>query len=456
MGRRREETKPTRFLSLRGGIYQYVRSVPKEVFDLDNRAPYVRVSLRTSDLGKAMAIRDVRERADNDYWASLIVGDDSDLALRRYKAATSRAVALGFTYRSAADILHDPIESRLSRIEQAKANIKDQLSIDAVLGLAEDADQTISAAIDLYINTIARADIRNKSKEQRRIWENVKRAPIATFKDVVSDKQMSEITREDAQKVYNFWLNRVAPEKGKPTHSASIANKHMDGLRVLYREWFKHQGQSEIKNPFDGLRFRESKSQKKKQKRPPFSTEWIQTKFLQKGKLANLNREARGVFLAMIETGCRLSEIANLTAENIVLNSDVPHIRIEPSFDSDEPREIKTDSSIRLIPLVGVSLAVLQKYKKGFPRYRDKGSALSATMNKFLRENELLETPKHKAYSLRHSFEDRMKNGGLDSELRMMLMGHSIDRPDYGSGGSLEWKCRELSKIALPFDPKIV
>jgi integrase len=403
-----------------------------------------------------MALRDVRERADNEYWASLIVGDDSSAAIHRYKAAVARAVALGFTYRSAADILHEPLESRLSRIEAAKSNIKDSIAIDAALGLADETDQKISEAINFYINTIARADIRGKSKEQKRIWENVKRAPVTAFIDVVSDKPIAEITREDAQKFYNFWLNRIAPENGKPTHSANMANKHMDGLRVLFREWHKHQGRSDVKNPFDGLRFKESKAQQKKHKRPPFSTKWIETKFLQYGKLAKLNREARGVLLAMVETGCRLSEICNLTADNIVLSGDVPHIKIEPSFDPDEPREIKTDSSIRMVPLVGVSLAVMKKHKKGFSRYRDRGSSLSSTLNKFLRENELLETPKHKVYSLRHSFEDRMKNGGLDSELRMMLMGHSIDRPDYGEGGSLEWKQKELAKIALPFDPKIV
>jgi integrase len=456
MGRKREESKPSRYLSLRNGVYQYVRYVPKAVAGLDNRAPYVRVSLKTSDLGKAMAMRDLRERADNEFWASLIIGDDSDSAMQRYRASVARAAALGFTYRSAADILHEPIESRLMRYEAAKANIKDAIAVEASMGLAENVDEKISSAIDTYINTIARADIRHKSKEQRRIWENIKRAPVTAFIDVVADKRMSEITREDAQKFHNFWLNRVAPEKGKPTHSANMANKHMDGLRVLFREWHKHQGRSDVKNPFDGLRFKESKAQQKKHKRPSFSKNWIETKFLKAGKLASLNREARGVFLAMIETGARLSEICNLTAENIILSADIPHIRIEPSFDPDEPREIKTDSSIRVVPLVGVSLAVMQKHKKGFPRYRDKGSSLSGTINKFLRENELLESPKHKAYSLRHSFEDRMKNAGLDSELRMMLMGHSIDRPDYGEGGSLDWKQKELSKIALPFDSKIV
>jgi hypothetical protein len=45
---------------------------------------------------------------------------------------------------------------------------------------------------------------------------------------------------------------------------------------------------------------------------------------------------------------------------------------------------------------------------------------------------------------------------GIDEELRRILMGHAIDRPKYGSGGSLEWRHAELKKIELAFDPSIV
>ncbi|TPJ65980.1 integrase, partial [Mesorhizobium sp. B2-7-1] len=68
----------------------------------------------------------------------------------------------------------------------------------------------------------------------------------------------------------------------------------------------------------------------------------------------------------------------------------------------------------------------------------------------------LFPTENHTFYSLRHSFEDRMKNARLDEELRRMLMGHTIDRPKYGEGGEMKMWQEELMKIALPFDPDIV
>src|SRR5690606_26360546 len=124
--------------------------------------------------------------------------------------------------------------------------------------------------------------------------------------------------------------------------------------------------------------------------------------------------------------------------------------------DPENPRDIKTQSSERQIPLVGVALEVFKRFPKGFPKYHDKENALSAVLMKHFRLTKLLETPSHKVYSIRHSFEDRMKNAGLDTELRMMLMGHTIDRPQYGEGGSLKWKADGLAKMAMPFGPSIV
>ncbi|MGR6730259.1 hypothetical protein, partial [Aeromonas veronii] len=76
---------------------------------------------------------------------------------------------------------------------------------------------------------------------------------------------------------------------------------------------------------------------------------------------------------------------------------------------------------------------------------------LSDTLNKYFRDNELFPTNKHTMYSFRHAFEDRMKEAGLDHELRKILMGHMIDRPDYGIGGSLDWRMDELKKLELAF-----
>ena len=66
---------------------------------------------------------------------------------------------------------------------------------------------------------------------------------------------------------------------------------------------------------------------------------------------------------------------------------------------------------------------------------------------KAFRVRDLLETDRHTIYSFRHAFEKRMLEGGLDYGLRCTLMGHKNNRPQYGDGGSLEFRKSELMKI---------
>ena len=73
------------------------------------------------------------------------------------------------------------------------------------------------------------------------------------------------------------------------------------------------------------------------------------------------------------------------TPGQIRLDHKIPHIKIEPRDDPDDPREIKTEASIREVPLVGVALAVMRKFPNGFPNYIDKEPNLSANLNRLLK-----------------------------------------------------------------------
>ena len=137
----------------------------------------------------------------------------------------------------------------------------------------------------------------------------------------------------------------------------------------------------------------------------------------------------------MIETAARPSEICNLRAEHIWLDGDVPHIEITEREDPFNPRQLKTTSSKRFVPLVGAALAAMKLFPNGFGRYGEKEEALSATINKYCIDNGLRETSKHSLYSIRQSFEGRMIRAGFDVELRIALFGHASQRPVYGDAG---------------------
>ncbi|MBB3315154.1 integrase [Rhizobium sp. BK181] len=457
MAHRRQSGKqkdPNRYLTERGGVFYYKRRIPTPLVDLDGRGQHVRISLQTSDLAQARAARDIYEGADDEYWASLTLGVEANGAKSAYMSAVKRAQAMGFFYRPAGEVAKEDIGSILQRIEAVMSPQSPATAIKAALGGVAQPSVSISQAFETYKDEIVPHELAGKSKGQRVRWTNGKQLAVDYFVEIVGDIEMDKISRDDARKFYDHWMKRIAPKEGPATHTPSHGNRLIGNLRVLYRSYFTHLGEIDRRNPFEKMSYKERG--KKKRKRPSFPIDWIRDVIFQSKKLANLNDEARGVVLVVAQLGARPSEICNLPPEMIVLNHPVPHLKIEPRDDPEDPREIKTESSIRVVPLVGIALDVMKKHPNGFPRYKDKESNLSAALNKFFRENELFPTPKHTVYSFRHSFEDMMKEARVDSELRRILMGHSIDRPEYGEGGSLVLRQAELKKIELPYDPSIV
>lgn len=453
LSRKREKNNSDRFLQQRAGNYYYKRRVPAEVADADDRAPHVRISLKTDDLAVARAKRDALEAADNEFWASMLSGTETEVAQRHYTAAVKRAQALGFSYRPVADIARDEALADLKkRFDVLNFERTSPAVESAVLGEVSRPNIKVSEAFDVYVDEIVPDEHMGKSAFQKYQWKKVKKRALNNFIELVEDKPIADITRDDAIKLYNHWMARIAPKSGRASHSASSGNRDIGNMRVLYQAYFEHMGDRERKNPFEGLSF----SERRKKSRPPFPVSWIKERILKVGALATMNSEGRGVVLALIETGARPSEICNLTPEAICLDDPIPHLKIMPRDDPDDPREIKTVSSIREVPLIGVALEVFKKHPNGFPRYKNKENHMSQALNKYFNAHKLFPSADHKIYSLRHSFEDRMKDANLHDDLRRILMGHAIDRPKYGSGGSLEWKRDELLKIALPFDASIV
>lgn len=454
MGGRKDSTDADRFLQQKRGIWYYHRKVPKALRDVDGRAPLVRISLETRSIGEARPRRDAYEAADNQLWGAMLAGDDQVRARKIYEATVRRAEAMGFDYRPAAELAELPIGDLVERTRAIAAAGRTVEQQAALLGGETPPPLVLTAVYDLYVDEIATAELRTKSLQQRRKWINVKKRSVERFVEVVGDIEMNRISREHALKFWRYWQQRIAPKEGRATHTPSSGNRELGSLRTIYAEYFAHIGQMDRVNPFAGLSFAEKAKQKKL--RPPFPTDWIRTKILQPGALDRLNDEARAIVLATIEVGARPSETCNLTSEQIRINAQVPHLAFEERDDPDDPRELKSAASIRVVPLVGVALEVFKRFPDGFPRYREKEESLSQLVNKYLRNNGLAPTPRHTLYGLRHSMEDRMKEAGIGDDLRRILLGHRIDREEYGIGGSLEWRQKELAKVALPYAPGVL
>ncbi|MFP9138729.1 DUF6538 domain-containing protein [Devosia sp. XGJD_8] len=447
-----------RHLINKGDWFHYKRRVPSNVHLVIGGDSHVRKSLKTKDLAVARLKRDELETADDRLWQALGGGRTQGDARQAYDAAVAMALALRLPYRQAEQVAELPIEDIMTRIATVPAKGTTRPVADAALGLVKRPDVLVSEAFEIYFDVIATDEQRTKSAQQRADWRKVKTRAKNNFVAIVGDVPVSSISREQALQFYDFWRKRIAPndreiaEGALITHSPASGNRDIGNMRVLFAAYHRHIGEMDRFNPFAGLGFDEDDERT----RPPFTVDWITQTILARGALSDLNAPARRIFLTLVETGARASEICNLRPSQIILNHEVPHLVISPRRERDDPREVKTATSVRKVPLVGVSLAAMRASPAGFPEYAEKGTTLSNTLMKHFRLHKLLPSAAHTIYSIRHSFEDRMKDANVDEELRRLLMGHAVERPRYGMGGSLKWREENLQRIELPFDRSIV
>ncbi|MBK8199715.1 MAG: tyrosine-type recombinase/integrase [Acidobacteria bacterium] len=418
----------------RGGTFQLRRRVPQRYRSVEPRA-VVWISLHTDSETVARSKADRAWGQLVEAWEARLAGDTED-AEARHSAAHELARIRGFRYLDVGLVSRLPVDELVARVEAigARRAAPGTVEASALLGTVPAPSLTLEKALELYWG-LAREKTLGKSEDQLRRWKNPRVKAVRNFVEIVGNKPVEAITRDDMLDFRQHWLERI--EAGEVTPNS--ANKDLIHLGDVLKtvNTMKRLG---LTLPLGELSFREGETRT----RPPFSPEWIRNKLLAPGALSGLNDEARGLLLGMVNTGYRPSEGAGLTARTIRLDAAVPHIAIEP-----EGRQLKSAYAKRVIPLTGVSLEAFRAFPDGFPRYRESSAGLSATVNKYLKSNGLLETPAHSFYSLRHAFEDRMLAAGIDDRIRRDLFGHRLDRERYGKGASLDHVARLVREIAL-------
>lgn len=418
----------------RGKVWQLYKRVPKRYAPIEPRR-FVWLSLHTDSELLAKQKEPATWAQMIEAWEAKLAGDTSD-AEQRFDAARDLAAARGFRYINAEQVARLPKNELLQRLEAVAGpdDKPDPRDAAALLGGAEEPAITVSRALDLYWKLAADKTL-GKNLDQIRRWKNPRIKAISAFIGVIGDKPIHEISGDDMLDFRHFLFERM--EAGEIT--ANSANKDLGHFGSVLKliNGMKRLG---LVLPLTGLKFAAGEAIP----RPPFSERWIKDKILAKGALDGLNNDARCILLAMINTGARPSELAALTAGQIKLDGDTPHISIEPIG-----RQLKSANARRVIPLCGISLEAMRARPDGFERYRDSSASLSATINKYMRANGLMETTEHTLYGLRHSFEDRQLAAGVDERIRRDLMGHALGRERYGKGASLEQMQKLVQATAL-------
>lgn len=423
----------------KNGTLYYIRRVPTDIAEVIGERQFKR-SLKHRDerLAGAKNAYDAVHREVESYISKIRNGADVNDTQRTYELAVVRAQRLGFEFRTIDELVNDvdvgELVDRLIAVEEKIGDVDDP-DVDAVLGAVVRPEITVTGAMERYVD-LNKNELREKNANQKKRWKNPLDLAVRNFVDLVGDKPLGDITRDDALKFREWWIDERI---GKDVATANTANKNLMALRKIFRI-VNDTHRLGLENPFHGLSIGGGVAEE----RVSLDREWIEGVMFKPGALSGLNAQARGVVLAMADTGARVNEITGLEKEDIILDGPVPHISIRPNA----TRSLKTAHSERTIPLIGSALVAMKENPEGFSRYAGKNASASGAINKFLRENELL-PPGATLYGLRHGFQDRLIEVEAPERIQADLMGHKTLRPKYGKGPSLQQMHQWLKKTAL-------
>ncbi|NTH46617.1 tyrosine-type recombinase/integrase [Agrobacterium rhizogenes] len=297
------------------------------------------------------------------------------------------------------------------------------------------------------------------------------------FKDLIGDKPLVEYVKSDARRFKqaimslppNFTQKETfeglafsqAVEKAKTLEikvmSDTNVNKILGFVRAFWN-WAQTEYDDIPSNLFQGMNLR--KKTKGRDQRLPFSTEQLQKIFdaplftgcksgrswLRPGNHIPSDNGIYWVPLIGLYTGARSGEIIQLVVDDIKEEGGILYFNIT---DDGEDQNLKTDTSVRMIPVhpmlkrLGFEKFVAAQRKKGkrlfpdFPKAADGyySTSYSPRFNRFL-ANIKVKTKKHTFHSFRHSFEDACINSRIPQEFTNALQGHGAVgmAARYGSG----------------------
>ena len=163
----------------------------------------------------------------------------------------------------------------------------------------------------------------------------------------------------------------------------------------------------DLKNPFTGLYFDKTAGVSKRLPIPIDDIRKVQE------QCRIIDDEMRWLIALVSDTGLRLAEAAGLLKSDLVLDVEIPFVRV-----SVHPwRAVKTSGSVRVVPLTNASLWAARRILNAnpdsayaFPRYNKtsttNANSASAALNKWLHQYVPQGCTMH---SFRHSMRDRLR-----------------------------------------------
>lgn len=262
--------------------------------------------------------------------------------------------------------------------------------------------------------------------------------------DVVGNKKITELDRGDAHLFRDTLLTR---------NKTATVRRNLNALNAVITACYLELEINKA-SPFKAIKI-PNEGHDKVDRIPLSTAEMVKLKPL----LLEADNRLSHLIAIALDTGMRLSEMVGLRVEDIHLEAPIPYLEIQPyAF-----RRVKTPSSERSVPLVGMALwgvtQAIKEVPKGspfvFPHWIDmvkkktKADTVSAQGGKWLKKN--LNNPKISNHSFRHTMIDRLREVGCPPEVFNAVTGWATDgmAKNYGDGYSLKKKQEWLSKVVF-------
>ena len=290
----------------------------------------------------------------------------------------------------------------------------------------------LSEARDLYFSV--------KGKGRPKLFFDTASRNIRYLIECLGDNPLDCYSSKDAA-TFREWLT----EKGLSTSSLQ---RIFSGIKAVVNFAILEQG-LDCSNPFTRVYIPTNTDIKKRNAISMDNITKIQNKCIE------IDDDIRWLIALISDSGMRLSEAAGLMLSDINLNTEIPYINLIPH----PHRRLKTSSSKRLIPLVGLSLWAAKRLTDNvtgdycFPRYTSSSqcnsNSASATLNKWIKTNGGKDDVIH---GFRHSFRDRLRAIETPSDLIDQLGGWTLRAvgQSYGDGYKLDISQRYMAGITVP------
>ena len=280
---------------------------------------------------------------------------------------------------------------------------------------------TLNEALELYLKLKGNGRGRNFHIQTSR--------SIEYFVKATKKKSLTDLSTKDAAK-YRDWLVKRGLKM-------SSVHRYYSGVRSVLNFIISENG-IDMRNPLLGVYLPPKTDSDKRCSIKGEMLELIQQ------KCVNTDDDIRHLLALISDSGMRLGEAVGLLKSDICLDHPVPHVCIQ-----EHPhRRLKTNSSKRLVPLVGISLWAARRVlasentsKHCFPRYSNdeqvRAEAASGNFSIWFKANISTDATVH---GLRHGFRDRLRDQKVPTEAIDQMGGWSKRSvgAGYGDGYSLE------------------